>query len=116
MTVRMHPGAMIGGATLQLSATFTSQDRFNQDASALHAMIPTMSDSGADVICLAKNSMLWLNAATICNSTGDYLAELGIPFRVQYSTLLYFDYYNTYMGPCLSFAAPITPQVDIMMA
>jgi hypothetical protein len=76
---------MIGGATLQLSATFTSQDRFNQDASALHAMIPTMSDSGADVICLAKNSMLWLNAATICNSTGDYVnqSDCASPFLGQ---------------------------------
>ncbi|SPQ25013.1 0340ff46-21c8-4056-b192-92b826118123 [Thermothielavioides terrestris] len=107
MTVRMHPGAMIGGATLQLSATFTSQDRFNQDASALHAMIPTMSDSARATTSINQTVLAPFSAK---------LAELGIPFRVQYSTLLYFDYYNTYMGPCLSFAAPITPQVDIMMA
>ncbi|KAK4233326.1 FAD binding domain-containing protein [Achaetomium macrosporum] len=111
MTVKTYPGAKIGGAGLQLSAAYTTQEKFNRALAALHALLPNMTDLGADVIYLATNEMLEINPVTVYNSTGDYvnqtvlapfmakLNELGIPYRVQFTTLSYLDHYNTYMGP-----------------
>lgn len=111
MTVRTHPGATIGGAGLQLSAAYTTQDKFNQAVAALYALLPGMTDLGADVLYLTTNQVLQINPVTVYNSTGDYvnqtvlapftakLAELGIPFRVKYTTLSYLNHYNAYLGP-----------------
>lgn len=111
MTVKTYPGAKVGGASLQLSAAYTTQDKFNQAVAALHAMLPNMTDLGADVLYIATNQALQINPVTVYNSTGDYvnqtvlapftakLKELGIPFLAQYTTLSFLDHYNTYMGP-----------------
>ncbi|KAK4039373.1 FAD binding domain-containing protein [Parachaetomium inaequale] len=111
MTVKTHPGAKIGGASLQLSAAYTTQDKFNQAFAALHAMLPNMTDLGADIIYTATSGLLQLSPVTVYNSTGEYinqtvlapfiakLNELGIPFAAKYTTLSYLDHYNTYMGP-----------------
>lgn len=111
MIVKTYPGVEVGGAGLQLAAAYTTQDKFNQAIAALHAMLPNMTDLGADVIYLATNQFLKINPVTVYNSTGDYvqntilapfiakLNELGIPFQAQYTTLSYLDHYNTYMGP-----------------
>jgi hypothetical protein len=111
MTVKTYPGNKIGGASLALAAAYTTQAKFNAAVTALHAFLPTMTDLGADIIYVATNEVLQINPITVYNSTGDYvnqtvlapftakLAELGIPFKVQYTTLSYLDHYNTYMGP-----------------
>ncbi|KAB5575314.1 FAD binding domain-containing protein [Coniochaeta sp. 2T2.1] len=111
MTVKTYPAAKIGGAGLQLAAAYTTPDKFNQAIATLHAMLPNMTDLGADVIYLATNQFLQLHPVTVYNSTGDYvqnnvlapfttkLNELSIPFQATYTTLSYLDHYNTYMGP-----------------
>lgn len=111
MTVKTHPQAQIGGASLQLSAAYTTQDKFNEALAAMHAMLPNMTDQGAHVIYTATNQVLQLNPVTIYNSTGDHirdtvlapftakLAELGIPFAAKYTTLSFLSHYDTYMGP-----------------
>jgi hypothetical protein len=111
MTVKTYPGAKIGGASLQLSAAYTTQDKFNQAFAALHAMLPNMTDLGADIIYTATGGLLQLSPVTVYNSTGEYVSQtvlapfvaklnaLGIPFAVKYTTLSYLDHYNTYMGP-----------------
>ena len=111
MTVKTYPGKKIGGASLALAAAYTTQAKFNEAVTALHAFLPTMTDLGADIIYVATKDVLQINPITVYNSTGDYvnqtvlapftakLTELGIPFKVQYTTLSYLDHYNTYMGP-----------------
>jgi hypothetical protein len=111
ITVRTYPGAQVGGASIAFSAAYTTQDKFNQALAALHALLPNMTDHGADVIYTATNSVLQLSPVTVFNSTGSYvqstvlapftakLTALGIPFRAQYTTLSYLDHYSTYLGP-----------------
>jgi hypothetical protein len=111
MTVKTYPGLKIGGASIQLSAAYTTQAKFNEAFAALHAMLPAMADLGAYVIYTATSQLLQLSPVTVYNSTGDYvnqtvlapftakLTELGIPFNAKYTTLSYLDHYNTYMGP-----------------
>ncbi|KAH6854783.1 hypothetical protein B0I37DRAFT_336880 [Chaetomium sp. MPI-CAGE-AT-0009] len=111
MTVKTHPQAKIGGASLQLAAAYTTQDKFNQALAALHALLPAMTDLGAHVIYTATNQFLQLSPVTVYDSTGEHinqtvlapftakLAELGIPFQAKYTTLSFLEHYNTYMGP-----------------
>ncbi|KAK3897170.1 putative isoamyl alcohol protein [Staphylotrichum tortipilum] len=111
MTVKTYPAFKVGGGTLQLAAAYTTQDKFNQAVAALHALLPGMTDLGADVIYVATNQALHINPVTVYNSTGDYvqntvlapfiakLNDLGIPFATKYTTLSYLDHYDTYMGP-----------------
>jgi len=111
MTVRTYPAAQIGGGMLQMSAAYTTQAKFFEALSALHALLPNMTDLGADVLFTATNQLLQISPVTVYNSTGDYvnqtvlapftakLAELGIPFAARYTTLSFLDHYATYMGP-----------------
>jgi FAD/FMN-containing dehydrogenase len=111
MTVKTYPNLKVGGASLQLAAAYTTQDKFNQAIASLFALLPGMTDRGADVLFTATNAVMQINPVTVYNSTGDYvnqtvlapftakLAELGIPYAVKYTTLSYLDHYNTYMGP-----------------
>jgi len=111
MTVKTYPAFKVGGGTLQLAAAYTTQDKFNQAVAALHALLPGMTDLGADVLFVVTNQALRINPVTVYNSTGDYvqntvlapfiakLNELGIPFAAKYTTLSYLDHYDTYMGP-----------------
>ncbi|KAI1860716.1 uncharacterized protein JN550_011317 [Neoarthrinium moseri] len=111
LTVRAFPETTIGGATLALSAAYTTQDLFNEAVTAFHAMLPNMTDLGASVAYLLTNQVLQLNPVTVYNSTGDYvkntvlapfiakLAELGVPSSSSFTSLSYNDHYEKYMGP-----------------
>jgi len=111
MTVKTYSNLKVGGASLQLAAAYTTQDKFNQAVASLFSLLPGMTDQGADVLFVATGAALQINPVTVYNSTGDYvnqtvlapftakLAELGIPYAVKYTTLSYLDHYNTYMGP-----------------
>lgn len=112
MTVKLHPDATIGGAKIIIAAATTTQDNFNKFVAGFHAMLPAMIDKGAMVIYLLTNTVFELEPVTVYNSTSDYvqnvvladfnalLSELGItPISTQYTTLSYYDHYNTYMGP-----------------
>ncbi|KAH6628195.1 hypothetical protein F5144DRAFT_654272 [Chaetomium tenue] len=111
MTVKTHPQALIGGASLQLSAAYTTQAKFDEALTALHALLPNMTDQGAHVIYTATNQLLQLNPVTIYNSTGEHIRDvvlapflstlttLGIPFAAKYTTLPFLTHYDTYMGP-----------------
>ncbi|KAK8093580.1 FAD binding domain-containing protein [Apiospora hydei] len=111
MTVRAHPDADVGGATLQMAAASTTQDKFYQAVSRFHELLPGMTDQGAMVVYYVASSVLMVNPVTVYNSTGDYvrdtvlapfiatLNELEIPHKVSYSTHSYRDHYDTYMGP-----------------
>lgn len=112
MTVKLHPEATIGGAKIIIAAATTTQDNFNKFVAGFHAMLPAMIDKGAMVIYLLTNTVFELEPVTVYNSTSDYvqnvvladfnalLSELGItPISTQYTTLSYYDHYNTYMGP-----------------
>ncbi|UKZ80017.1 hypothetical protein TrVFT333_007781 [Trichoderma virens FT-333] len=112
MTVKVHPGATIGGATVTIAAATTTQANFNKLVSGFHALLPAMIDKGAMVIYLVNNEIFMLNPVTVYNSTADYvqntvladfnalLSQLGItPVASQYTELSYYDHYNTYMGP-----------------
>ncbi|KAK8086120.1 FAD binding domain-containing protein [Apiospora phragmitis] len=85
MTVRAHPDVNVGGATLQMAAASTTQDKFYEAISRFHALLPNMTDQGAMDTVLAP-------FITTLN-------ELGIPHKVSYSTKSYRDHYDTYMGP-----------------
>ncbi|EAQ89515.1 hypothetical protein CHGG_06134 [Chaetomium globosum CBS 148.51] len=111
MTVKTHPQALIGGASLQLSAAYTTQAKFDEALTALHALLPNMTDQGAHIIYTATNQLLQLNPVTIYNSTGEHIRDtvlapflttlttLGIPFATKYTTLPFLAHYDTYMGP-----------------
>ncbi|KAK4099847.1 FAD-binding domain-containing protein [Parathielavia hyrcaniae] len=111
MTVRTYPAALVGGASIALSAAYTTPEKFQQAFAALHALLPNMTDLGAHVIYTATNTLLQVSPVTVFNSTGEYvkeavlgpftarLAALGIPFSAKYTTLSYRDHYATYLGP-----------------
>ena len=111
LTVRAHPEATIGGASLQMAAAYTTEDNFYEAVSAFHDMLPAMTDQGAMVVYYVSNAVFVINPITVYNSTAAYvrdvvlapftakLAELGIPATVKYSELSYRDHYDTYMGP-----------------
>ncbi|KAL7932893.1 hypothetical protein V8C35DRAFT_305752 [Trichoderma chlorosporum] len=112
MTVKLHPEATIGGASITVAAATTTQDNFNQLVSGFHALLPAMHDKGAMVIYLLNDQVFQINPVTVYNSTADYvqntilgdfnalMSQLGItPIASQYTELSYYDHYNTYMGP-----------------
>ncbi|PSR79604.1 FAD binding domain protein [Coniella lustricola] len=111
VTVRTHPEATVGGASLEMAAAYTSQENFTEAISAFHTLLPAMIDQGAMVIYYVTDSVFVIDPITVYNSTADYventilapftakLAELGIPSTVGYTELSYRDHYNTYMGP-----------------
>ncbi|KAF7560061.1 hypothetical protein G7046_g4093 [Stylonectria norvegica] len=111
LTVRAHPTALVGGATLQMTIAGISKDTFDEAISRFHELLPAMIDHGATVIYYFTNQVLVVKPITLLNSTGDYvrdyvlkpftdvLAELNITPAVSYSTLDYYDHYNNYMGP-----------------
>ena len=111
MAVRAHPDVNVGGATLQMGAAATTQDKFYEAVSRFHALVPNMTDQGAMVVYYVASSVLMVNPVTVYNATGDYvrdtvlapfiaaLTELGIAHKVSYSTLSYRDHIDLYMGP-----------------
>ncbi|KAH6717441.1 putative isoamyl alcohol oxidase [Leptodontidium sp. MPI-SDFR-AT-0119] len=111
MTVKVYPEATVGGASLQMAAASTTQEKFDQAVSQFHAMLPNMTDHGAMVIYYLNNAVFVINPITVYNSTAAYvrdtilgpfmavLADLGIPSSVAYTELSYYDHYSTYMGP-----------------
>ncbi|KAK4155836.1 FAD binding domain-containing protein [Chaetomidium leptoderma] len=111
MTVKTYPGLKIGGASLQMSAAYTTPAKFNEAVAAMYALLPSMTDLGADVIFIATNGLLQISPVTVYNSTGEYVEKtvlapftaklnaLGIPFAAKYSTLSYLDHYAAYLGP-----------------
>lgn len=111
MTVRTHPAAKIGGAIVQFAAALTTQEHFNEAISTLHALLPGMTDQGADVLYTIAPQGVMIRPVTVYNSTADYvkdtvlapftakLNELAIPFVAEYTTLSFLDHYNKYMGP-----------------
>lgn len=111
MTVKVYPEATVGGATLQMAAASTTQEKFNQAVSQFHALLPKMIDQGAMVVYILESAAFIIDPVTVYNSTAAYvrdtvlapfiavLADLGIPLSVSYTELSYYDHYNTYMGP-----------------
>ncbi|ORY58548.1 FAD/FMN-containing dehydrogenase [Pseudomassariella vexata] len=111
MTVRTHPDATVGGASLQLAAVYTTQDNFFEAVAQFHALLPAMIDQGAMVVYYVSSAVLVVNPITIYNSTGDHikdtvlapflavLGNLSIPYSASYTSLPYRDHYDTYMGP-----------------
>ncbi|KAK4144972.1 uncharacterized protein C8A04DRAFT_36112 [Dichotomopilus funicola] len=111
MTVRTHPAAKIGGGIVQFASALTTKENLNEAISTLHALLPGMTDQGADVLYTIAPQGVMIRPVTVYNSTADYvrdtvlapftakLAELAIPFVAEYTTLSFLDHYNKYMGP-----------------
>ena len=110
-TLKIHPEATVGGATLEFAAASTTTENFNQAISQFHTLLPAMIDHGAMVVYYFTNEVFIINPVTMYNSTSDFvnntllapftavLNELGIPFLASYTQLSYFDHYSAYMGP-----------------
>ena len=111
LTVRTYPESTIGGASLQMAAAYTTQDKFNEAVATFHSLLPNMTDQGAMVVYYVNNAVFVINPITVYNSTAAYvkntvlapftakLTELGIPASISYTELSYRDHYNIYMGP-----------------
>ena len=111
LTVRTHHESTVGGASLQMTAVSTTQERFNKAVTAFHSLLPNMTDQGAMINYYVNNAIFVIHPVTVYNSTAAYvrdtvlapfivqLAELGITASVNYTELPYRDHYDTYMGP-----------------
>ncbi|CAM1503621.1 Fc.00g012120.m01.CDS01 [Cosmosporella sp. VM-42] len=111
LTVRAHNVGKIGGAALQMTVAGISKETFDEAVLKFHELMPAMIDQGASVIYYVTNQVLVIMPITVVNSTGDFvrekvlgpftdeLARLGIKAAVSYSTLGFYEHYDTYSGP-----------------
>ncbi|KAH8890582.1 isoamyl alcohol oxidase [Thozetella sp. PMI_491] len=111
VTVKAHPEATVGGASLVMTAASTTTEKYNQAISIFHSLLPNMTDQGAMVVYLFSSAFFVIKPVTVYNSTAAYvrdtvlapftaaLADLGISASTTYTELSYFDHYSLYMGP-----------------
>ncbi|KAJ5893196.1 hypothetical protein N7504_009887 [Penicillium tannophilum] len=111
MTVKAHPGAIIGGAALEFTAAGITSEVFLKAVSLFHHLLPQMIDSGASVIYEMTSTFFAISPLTAYNQTSDDvkvilqpfisgLAQLNITAQVAYTQYdTYYDHYNKYMGP-----------------
>ncbi|KAL5115253.1 hypothetical protein ACEQ8H_006845 [Pleosporales sp. CAS-2024a] len=111
MTVRAYASKPVGGAAMQLLSSSTTPDKFSAAVAAFHKLMPAMIDAGAMVVFLQNTQFLAIRPITVWDSNATYvqnvvlapfakaLTDLGITPPIRYTTLSYYDHYNTYMGP-----------------
>ncbi|EHK98560.1 putative 6-hydroxy-D-nicotine oxidase [Glarea lozoyensis 74030] len=111
MTVKTHPDAKIGGASLQLSTAYTTKDTFYSVVSEFHRLLPDMVDAGTMVVFVISSTFLQISPVTGYNKTADEMKAImapfvavlnakNVPFAATYTEFdSYYDHYAQYMGP-----------------
>jgi hypothetical protein len=111
MTIKTHPDVKIGGASLQLSSAYTTQDIFYSAVAEFHKLLPAMVDNGTMVVFVFSSSYFLINPITGYNKTADEIKDIlapfvavlnakSIPHSVSYTEFdSYADHYAQYMGP-----------------
>jgi hypothetical protein len=111
MTVKTYPDVKIGGASLQLSTAYTTQETFYSVVSEFTRLLPDMVDAGTMVVFVISSSFLLINPVTGYNKTSDeiktilapfvsVLTNKSVPHSVSYTQFdSYYDHYAQYMGP-----------------
>ncbi|KAF9062601.1 hypothetical protein BDP27DRAFT_1368717 [Rhodocollybia butyracea] len=111
MTVKAHPDAIFGGATLNFNTTDNSNDTFWAGIQAFHEALADMVDSGTMVIYTFTNTSFQFIPLTAYNKTSAQVEEimtlylaalnsLGVQYTVAFTEFnTYFEHYNNYFGP-----------------
>ena len=111
MTVKAYADATVGGAMLQVYASNTTAERFQDAVREFHELLPGMIDAGASVIYRLTAQYFMIAPLTAFNMSAsdvrlildpfvNSLNSLHIPHQVKYTQFNgYRDHFQTYMGP-----------------
>ncbi|KAK2049429.1 FAD binding domain-containing protein [Colletotrichum somersetense] len=111
LTVKAHPDAKFGGATLVMMAADNDKDAFFNAIDAFHEEIAGMVDAGTMVVYYFGASFFQIAPINAYNKTADEvktilapfisrLDDLGMVYTVDYSEFeSYYDHYDKYFGP-----------------
>ncbi|KAK2053783.1 FAD binding domain-containing protein [Colletotrichum caudatum] len=111
LTVKAHPDAKFGGATLVMMAADNDKDDFFNAIDAFHEEIAGMVDAGTMVVYYFGSSFFQIAPINAYNKTADEvktilapfisrLDDLGMKYTVTYSEFKsYYDHYDKYFGP-----------------
>ena len=111
MTVKTYPDAIVSGAGLQFTATYTTADLFYQAIEEFYTLLPAMIDNKTMVVFYFTDKYFIINPLTAYNKTLSevkailvpfvaVLNNLSIPFEASYTEFAtYKEHYATYMGP-----------------
>ncbi|OLN97798.1 putative FAD-linked oxidoreductase-like protein 7 [Colletotrichum chlorophyti] len=111
MTVKAHPDAKVGGATLVIQAAENDNEVFFDAIDAFHEELAAMVDANTMVVYYFASAFFQIAPLTAYNKTADEvktllapfvarLDALGIKYTVSYSELpSYYNHYDQYFGP-----------------
>ncbi|KAL4878069.1 hypothetical protein BJY04DRAFT_115793 [Aspergillus karnatakaensis] len=111
LTVKAHPDAIIGGASIVFTTTNMASDLFIDAVTKFHDLLPAMIDAGTTVIYQVLPGLFYINPVTAYGKTADEVATimtpfyealeaLGITYKVTYTEFdSYYDHYTHYFGP-----------------
>ncbi|KAK1981821.1 FAD binding domain-containing protein [Colletotrichum cereale] len=111
LTVKAHPDAKFGGASLVMMAADNDEDAFFDAIDAFHEEITDIVDAGSMVVYYFGASFFQIAPINAYNKTADevktmlapFIARLdglGMKYTVKYSEFeSYYDHYDKYFGP-----------------
>ncbi|TDZ36455.1 FAD-linked oxidoreductase ZEB1 [Colletotrichum trifolii] len=111
MTVKTHPEAIVGGATLSILSAQNSEDVFFEAIDIFHEELAAMVDGGSMVVYYFAAAFFQIAPLNAYNKTAadvklllaPFVARLdglGVQYTVAYSeSASYYDHYDTYFGP-----------------
>jgi hypothetical protein len=111
MTIKAHPDATIGGASLLFLSSSTTLDKFYAAIDTFHSLLPAMVDAGAMVVYYFTDTFFEIAPITvygkdaaatkaILSGLTSALTALNISYTSSFTTsATYEDHYNTYFGP-----------------
>ncbi|KAK2008927.1 FAD binding domain-containing protein [Colletotrichum eremochloae] len=111
LTVKAHPDAKFGGATLVMMAADNNKDAFFNAIDAFHEEIAGMVDAGTMVVYYFGADFFQIAPINAYNKTADEvktilapfitrLDGLGMKYTVNYSEFeSYYNHYDKYFGP-----------------
>ncbi|KAF6826782.1 FAD-linked oxidoreductase-like protein 7 [Colletotrichum plurivorum] len=111
MTVKAHPDAKFGGATLVIQAAENDNEAFFNAIDAFHEELAAMVDGGSMVVYYFAAAFFQIAPLNAYNKTADEvkilltpfvarLDALGIKYTVNYSEFeSYYNHYDQYFGP-----------------
>ncbi|OHF00945.1 FAD binding domain-containing protein [Colletotrichum orchidophilum] len=111
MTVKAHPDAVVGGATLVLMADENDNTAFFNAIDAFHEELAGMVDGGSMVVYYFSADFFQIAPLTAYNKTTDEVKTLLAPFvarldalNMNYTTTYtesesYYNHYDKYFGP-----------------
>lgn len=110
MTIRAYKTGNVGGGEIQLLASSTTPETYQEVFKRFHVLLPKMVEQGATVVYMLSPQFFKVGPLTIVNSTEedvrkvaqpflDVLEELGVPAEQEFTSLPFRDHFEKYLGP-----------------